>query len=59
VRDVIAVDHLTKLEPVLSFFKRGHSQMALVTKVHIEVGKDPTLKKIGIVTLEDIIEDLL
>jgi len=56
---VIAVDHLTKLEPVLSFFKRGHSQMALVTKVHIEVGKDPTLKKIGIVTLEDIIEDLL
>ena len=33
--------------------------MAIVTKVHEEPGVDPTLKKVGIVTLEDIIEELL
>ena len=33
--------------------------MAIVTKVHAEPGMDPTLKKVGIVTLEDILEELL
>lgn len=59
VRDVIAIDHQMKLEPILGFFKRGHSHMAVVTKVHEEPGMDPTLKKVGIITLEDIIEELL
>jgi hypothetical protein len=35
--------------------------MAIVTRVEVDetMGKDPSLKKIGIVTLEDIIEELL
>ena len=59
IRDVIAVDHKMKLEPILGYFKRGHSHMAVVTKVFEQPGSDPTLKKIGIVTLEDIIEEIL
>ena len=33
--------------------------MGIVTKVVEEPGHDPELKKIGIITLEDIIEELL
>lgn len=33
--------------------------MAIVTRVHSEPGLDPTLKKVGIITLEDILEELL
>ena len=33
--------------------------MAFVSKVIGEVDKDPTLKKIGLISLEDIIEELL
>jgi|LauGreDrversion4_2_1035121.scaffolds.fasta_scaffold362633_2 CBS domain containing-hemolysin-like protein len=59
IRDVVAIDHKMNLEPVLAFFKRGNSHMAIVTKVVEEPGMDPRLEKIGIVTLEDIIEELL
>jgi CBS domain containing-hemolysin-like protein len=61
VREVIAIDHKTKLEPVLRFFKRGEFQMAIVTQVteDPEGLTDPVLKKVGIVTFEDIIEELL
>ena len=59
VRDVIAIDHEMKLEPILGFFKGGNSHMAVVTKVVEEPGMDPKLTKIGIVTLEDIIEEIL
>lgn len=61
MREVIAIDHKTKLEPVLQFFKRGEFQMAIVTQVveDPEGMADPVLKKVGIVTLEDIIEELL
>jgi metal transporter CNNM len=31
VREVVAVDEATKLEPLLAFFKRGESQIAIVT----------------------------
>jgi metal transporter CNNM len=61
VREVIAIDRKTKLEPVLQFFKRGEFHMAIVTQVSEDpsgVG-DPILKKVGIITLEDIIEELL
>lgn len=34
VRDVLAIDYETKLELLLSFFKRGGSPMAIVTRVH-------------------------
>ena len=33
--------------------------MAIVTTVVEEVGKDPLPKKVGIITLEDIVEELL
>ena len=33
VRDVIAVDHKTKLEVLLTFLKRSHSHFAIVTEV--------------------------
>lgn len=61
MREVIAIDHKTKLEPVLQFFKRGEFQMAIVTQVFEdpEGMADPVLKKVGIITLEDIIEELL
>jgi metal transporter CNNM len=59
VRDVIAVDHQTKLETLMTYLKNDELHMAVVTKVHEEPGMDPTLKKIGIVTLEDIIEEIL
>lgn len=59
VREVIAIDVGTKIEPVLTYFKKNDSHMGIVTKVVEEQGKDPELKKIGIITLEDIIEELL
>jgi Mg2+/Co2+ transporter CorB len=59
VREVIAIDASTKMEPVLTYFKKNESHMGIVTKVVEEVGKDPELKKLGIITLEDIIEELL
>lgn len=55
VRDVVQIDAATKLEPLLSFFKKGQTHMAVVTKVVTEGQKDPQLKVVGIVTLEDII----
>ena len=59
VRDVVQIDHMTMLEPVLTFFKKGQSHMAVVTKVEVVQDKDPELKMIGIITLEDIIEELV
>ena len=61
VRDVVQIDHKTKLEPLLTFFKNGESHMAVVTKVEDskEDNKDPELKMIGIITLEDIIGELI
>jgi len=59
VRDVVMIDHNTKLEPILSYFKKGENHMAVVTKVFEEPGKDPELRKIGVISLEDIVEELL
>ena len=60
VRDVVQIDHTTKLEPLLTFFKKGQSHMAVVTKVEdASESKDPELKLIGIITLEDIIKELV
>lgn len=60
VRDVVQIDHTTKLEPLLTFFKKGQSHMAVVTKVEdASESKDPQLKMIGIITLEDIIKELV
>jgi CBS domain containing-hemolysin-like protein len=60
VRDVIAVDHKTTLEVLLTFLKRSHSHFAIVTEVVQDVaGHEPSINKVGIITLEDIIEEIL
>jgi metal transporter CNNM len=60
IRDVIAVEETDKLEPLLGYFKKGHTHIGIVTSVVIrDDGRDPTKKVIGIVTLEDIIEDII
>jgi len=51
---------MTKLEPLLTFFKKGQSHLAVVTKVDQTIeDKDPELKMTGIITLEDIIKELV
>ena len=59
MREMVCVAHDSKLEAVLSYFQKGATHMAFVSKVIGEVDKDPTLKKIGLISLEDIIEELL
>jgi len=61
IRDVIAVEDSDKLEPLLGYFKKGHTHIGIVTCIvpGETVHKDPTMKVIGIVTLEDIIEDII
>jgi CBS domain containing-hemolysin-like protein len=46
---------MTKLEPILAYFKKGHSHIGVVTKIISHESKDPEVTKIGIITLEDII----
>ena len=56
VRDVMAIDYDTKLEPVLKEFRKGRGHMAIVRKT-----EDDGLTKynVGVITLEDIIEEIL
>jgi len=49
----------TSLAEVLSEFKRGQSHIAVVRRVNNEGEGDPTYENIGIVTLEDVIEEIL
>ena len=60
IRDVIAVESTDKLEPLLGYFKKGLTHIAIVTEIQLnEGGRDPSKKVVGIVTLEDIIEDII
>lgn len=60
IRDVVAVDSSDRLEPLLGYFKKGLTHIGIVTKtIPGEGGRDPYKKVIGIVTLEDIIEDII
>jgi metal transporter CNNM len=59
VRIPKVVDHQDKLLPVLTYFKKGQSHMAVVTKIITEEDKDPQYVVIGIITLEDIIEEIV
>jgi CBS domain containing-hemolysin-like protein len=52
------MDKNTRLEPILTYFKKGQSHMGIVTEVIAQDDKDPELRMTGIITLEDIIEDL-
>jgi len=59
VRIPKVVDHQDKLLPVLTYFKKGQSHMAVVSKIISEEDKDPNFEVIGIITLEDIIEEIV
>uniref|UniRef100_A0A8C5WX66 Metal transporter n=1 Tax=Laticauda laticaudata TaxID=8630 RepID=A0A8C5WX66_LATLA len=49
----------TKLDAVLEEFKRGKSHMAIVQKVNNEGEGDPFYEVMGLVTLEDVIEEII
>ena len=59
LRDIVYIDHTTSCLRVLSYFKEGGTHLAVVTKVETEDKQDPKLKKLGLVSLEDIIEEVL
>ncbi|CDW71668.1 ancient conserved domain protein 2 [Stylonychia lemnae] len=59
LRDIIAIDVETKLEPVLSYFKGNSTHMGLVTRKHKVIGSELSIMNIGIITLEDIVEEIL
>ncbi|XP_069756313.1 metal transporter CNNM1-like isoform X2 [Narcine bancroftii] len=48
-----------KLDEVLEDFKKGKSHLAIVQKVNNEGEGDPFYEVLGIITLEDIIEELI
>ena len=60
LRDIVYIDHGVSCLKVLTHFKEGGSHLVVVTKVeNSESKQDPYLAKIGLVTLEDIIEEIL
>ncbi|KAM8973517.1 metal transporter CNNM3 [Pelodytes ibericus] len=49
----------TKLDAVLEEFKKGKSHLAIVQKVNNEGEGDPFYEVMGLVTLEDVIEEII
>ncbi|KAM8858491.1 metal transporter CNNM1 [Spinachia spinachia] len=49
----------TKLDVMLEEFKRGKSHLAVVQRVNSEGDGDPFYEVMGIVTLEDVIEEII
>ncbi|XP_064419201.1 metal transporter CNNM1 [Latimeria chalumnae] len=49
----------TKLDAVLEEFKKGKSHLAIVHRVNNEGEGDPFYEVLGIVTLEDVIEEII
>ncbi|TNM85939.1 metal transporter CNNM2 isoform X1 [Takifugu flavidus] len=49
----------TKLDVMLEEFKKGKSHLAIVQRVNNECKGDPFYEVLGIVTLEDVIEELI
>jgi len=58
-QDMVLVDHDDKLEPIFGYFKRGMTHIAVVTQTKQHDFKDPVKEVIGIVTMEDIIEEII
>lgn len=46
-------------EPLVVFFSPGNSHMAIVQKVNNEGEGDPFYEVLGLVTLEDVIEEII
>uniref|UniRef100_H3DDW3 Metal transporter n=1 Tax=Tetraodon nigroviridis TaxID=99883 RepID=H3DDW3_TETNG len=53
------VFHDTKLDAMLEEFKKGKSHLAIVQKVNNEGEGDPFYEVVGLVTLEDVIEEII
>uniref|UniRef100_A0A1A8PMT1 Metal transporter n=1 Tax=Nothobranchius rachovii TaxID=451742 RepID=A0A1A8PMT1_9TELE len=53
------VFHDTKLDAMLEEFKKGKSHLAIVQRVNNEGEGDPFYEVLGIVTLEDVIEEII
>nr|XP_042121693.1 metal transporter CNNM4 [Peromyscus maniculatus bairdii] len=53
------VFHDTKLDAMLEEFKKGKSHLAIVQKVNNEGDCDPFYEVLGLVTLEDVIEEII
>ncbi|XP_041088356.1 metal transporter CNNM4-like isoform X2 [Polyodon spathula] len=53
------VFHDTKLDCMLEEFKKGKSHLAIVQKVNNEGEGDPFYEVLGLVTLEDVIEEII
>jgi len=58
-RQLIKTWHDTSLEQMLTEFKTGKSHMAIVHRVNNEGEGDPFYENLGIVCLEDVIEEIL
>ncbi|XP_068113997.1 metal transporter CNNM1 isoform X2 [Hyperolius riggenbachi] len=58
-RPLHCVFHDTRLDAVLEEFKKGQSHLAIVQRVNNEGEGDPFYEVMGIVTLEDIIEEII
>lgn len=48
-----------KLVSALNTFKKGGTHMALVRQAKVEVDTDPRFEVVGVITLEDIVEEIL
>ena len=59
LREIVYIDHTTTCLSVLTNFREGGTHIAIVTKVDQEDRTDPFLRKIGLITLEDVIEIIL
>uniref|UniRef100_A0A8C7LKG6 Metal transporter n=1 Tax=Oncorhynchus kisutch TaxID=8019 RepID=A0A8C7LKG6_ONCKI len=53
------VFHDTRLDSMLEEFKKGNSALAIVQKVNNEGEGDPFYEVLGLVTLEDVIEEII
>lgn len=58
-RKVETFFHDTKLVNVLNSFKRGGTHMGLVRRVNTEVDTNPCCEIVGVLTLEDVVEEIL
>jgi len=46
-------------DTVLEHFQRGHSHIAFIVEIVQSANNDPQLRKVGLATLEDIVEEIL
>ncbi|KAF8819316.1 CBS domain-containing protein, partial [Cardiosporidium cionae] len=58
-RQIYAVDSDTRLLSLLSDFKKGETHLAVVRNIITDTDFDPYYEHIGIITLEDVLEEIL